>query len=280
MSDPLVYGGLTREVNELVEHESSNPGLIWDRYFPFWNGSERKNKTYDSLYHFVECFNELKEHQEQILDKRRQQYERTLTQLARSRKLAPIFSKARLVWRFVTGLGNDHPTQNGFFFDHTTGLPIIAGTMVKGMCRAAASPLGWDEKEIERLFGAYEIMSEINVWQGCLFFFDAYPVEWPNLTVDITNCHHQRYYGDPESDDLNRSETSPLETDDPNPVHFLSVTRDARFLFPLLVPEEEKGRMEELLKNALSLFGIGAKTSVGYGRFSISGEENRRRPEE
>lgn len=258
---PLVYNVNAEAVNDLAEQDLCNPGLIWDRYFPLWDGSEREKNIYDSLSHFVNRFNARKKHQEHILTEQQQRYKRILKQLARSRKLAPIFSEARLMWRFATGLGNDHPTENGFSFDHTTGLPVIAGTMVKGMCRAAAPSLGWNEKEIERLFGPSEISSGINGWQSCLFFFDAYPKEWPELTVDIVNCHHQKYYS-------TVSETSPKETEDTNPVHFISVKRDARFLFPLLVPEEEKTRIEELLKNAVSLFGVGAKTAVGYGRFS------------
>ncbi len=277
MSDPLVYGEHTRAINELIEQGLGNTGLIWDRYFP---NIERDKNNYNSLYNFVERLSKtLKQHQEHILHERQLRYKRAIKQLARSRKLDHIFYEARLTWRFATGLGNDHPTDNGFSFDHTTGLPLIAGTMIKGMCRAAASPLGWDETEIERLFGPDEILSGISVWQGRLFFFDAFLFEWPNLTVDITNCHHQTYYGDTASGHSNSSKTSPRETVSPNPVHYISVT-SASFLFPLLVPEEEKVRIEELLNNALSLFGIGAKTSVGYGRFSISGEKNRRRPEE
>ncbi len=271
MSKPssLVYNGLAEEVNDLAEQGQCNSGLIWDRYLPLWNGSEREKNIYVSLSHFVNRFNEQKEHQEHILTERQQRYKRILAQLALSRKRAPIFSEARLMWRFATGLGNDHPTENGFSFEHTTGLPVIAGTMLKGLCRAAAPSFGWENKEIERLFGPSEILSGMEAWQGCLFFFDAFPLEWPTLTVDIANCHHQNYNGETDStEQSNRSKASPRETDDTNPVYFISLARNTNFLFPLLVPNEEKEQIEKLLKNALYFFGVGAKTAVGYGRFS------------
>jgi CRISPR-associated protein Cmr6 len=274
MIEPLVHGGQAQAVSVLIGQGLGNAGLIWDRYLPLWSGNEREDKIYDPLSGFVERFNgsgnDSKQQRERFLNQRRSRYERALAQLAQRRKQASILFEARLTWRFATGLGNDHPTENGFSFDHVTGLPVIPSTAVKGLCRAAASSFGWSEKEIEALFGPSEILPGIGGWQGHLFFFDAFPVQWPQLAVDIANSHHAGYYGstDTTSDRPKGRKTDPLETDDPNPVHFLAVAKGAHFLFPLLAPENEKTRIEDLLRNAIALFGVGAKTAVGYGRFS------------
>ena len=42
---------------------------------------------------------------------------------------------------FTTGLGNEHPLENGFAFFNPYGLPYLAGSGVKGVLRQAAREL-------------------------------------------------------------------------------------------------------------------------------------------
>jgi CRISPR-associated protein Cmr6 len=69
---------------------------------------------------------------------------------------------------FATGLGWDHPNENGFAFLQPYGLPYLAGSGVKGVVRRAAEELalleadtaGWDLAVVWHLFG-FEASSAI-----------------------------------------------------------------------------------------------------------------------
>lgn len=62
---------------------------------------------------------------------------------------------------FVTGMGLEHPLENGFSFLHPYGLPYLPGSSVKGVVRRAAEeltlfepdPKGWDIVKVWWLFG-------------------------------------------------------------------------------------------------------------------------------
>ena len=70
---------------------------------------------------------------------------------------------AESVAPFTTGLGNEHPLENGFAFLNPYGLPYLSGSGVKGVVRRAAEELahpdffqdgnGWTLPTIWRLFG-------------------------------------------------------------------------------------------------------------------------------
>lgn len=63
---------------------------------------------------------------------------------------------------FMTGIGNEHPLENGFAFLNPYGLPYLPGSSVKGVLRTAAEELalglygdteGWDMLSVWWLFG-------------------------------------------------------------------------------------------------------------------------------
>jgi CRISPR-associated protein Cmr6 len=64
---------------------------------------------------------------------------------------------------FMTGIGNEHPLENGFAFLNPYGLPYFPGSSVKGVLRTAAEELalglyvddtkGWDMLSVWWLFG-------------------------------------------------------------------------------------------------------------------------------
>ena len=70
---------------------------------------------------------------------------------------------AKSIAPFVTGLGNEHPIENGFAFLNPYGLPYLPGSGVKGVVRRAAEELahpdlfgdggGWTLPTIWHLFG-------------------------------------------------------------------------------------------------------------------------------
>ncbi len=209
---------------------------------------------------------------------------------------------------FTTGLGNEHPTENGFAFLNPYGLPYLPGSSVKGVLRQAACELasgqwgethGWsDEKRfslpspasgrgaggegfsmLDVLFGPKSNDGDTDHLRGALSFWDVIPQIAPedskkpdqiSLAVEIMTPHQGHYYQNGEA---------PHESGQPNPISFLSVPPNSRFVFHVqcnlaflgrLAPELNQGsRWKEMLEaafqHAYQWLGFGAKTAVGYG---------------
>ncbi len=110
-------------------------------------------------------------------------------------------------------------------------------------------------KILRRIFGTQKR-------EGDIIFFDAFPIprqHKPILELDIMNPHYQPYYQQCEQ---------PGDWHQPNPIFFLTVPDDIEFQFALASRVDCKSELEkavELLKKALEEFGVGAKTSLGYG---------------
>jgi CRISPR-associated protein Cmr6 len=188
----------------------------------------------------------------------------------------------------VLGLGLEHPSEKGFRFDWTLGLPVIPASGIKGVVR-----LAWLVEELNRqpdqeaalrfadgvkndnlppagrsLFGAG---GEKDAVRGQVIFLDAYPQAVPRLKAEIMNCHYPDY--------LNKASRGPTEDQRPNPQKFWAVDpllpdrRPLAFVFRLLLSPEVSqaaGIKEGLLQafeQALAEHGLGAKTAVGHGRF-------------
>ena len=115
-------------------------------------------------------------------------------------------------------------------------------------------------KELRAIFGTQKR-------EGSVIFFDAFPTpeqlnQVPILELDIINPHYQPYYqhGDPPGDWYF-----------PTPIFFLTVPKGVEFQFAI-APRDDVGRellnkTKMILISALREFGIGAKTSLGYGHF-------------
>ena len=113
-------------------------------------------------------------------------------------------------------------------------------------------------------------------FEGAIIFFDAFPV--PNelkdksiLELDIMNPHYQPYYSASEKDLKKNVEKAPSDWHSPTPIFFLTVPKGVKFQFAI-APRDEDGIMllnkaKLILISALREFGVGAKTSLGYGRF-------------
>ena len=77
---------------------------------------------------------------------------------------------------FATGLGNEHPIENGFAFLTPYGLPHLAGSGVKGILRRAAEELalendtqsadGWTWVAIWSQFGFEGAVQKGSIWDG------------------------------------------------------------------------------------------------------------------
>lgn len=158
----------------------------------------------------------------------------------------------------------------GFFFDHTTGLPVIPGSSVKGLLRSAFKKAGGNyikeilksldikyKKEISALEKAiFENSDSVSIYKRDLFF-DAYPIVSGNKgSVFLANdyiTHHE----------------NPLKN--PNPVQFLKILPNVKVQFNFRLTDNgslSANNKLKLFKQILLDLGIGAKTNVGYGQFT------------
>lgn len=195
---------------------------------------------------------------------------------------------AQSVAPFTTGLGNEHPLENGFAFLNPYGLPYLAGSGVKGVLRQAARELaggewgdaqGWTEDAITWLFGLQSGDGDKVHQRGALVFWDVMPqLAGDQLQVDVMTPHQSHYYQG-KSEARSGGSASPHDSGQPNPIHFLTVPPGSGFTFhvqcdlPLLRRHAsalaEGQRWQALLQaafeHAFAWLGFGAKTAVGYG---------------
>lgn len=111
---------------------------------------------------------------------------------------------------------------------------------------------------------------EAGATTGLLVFHDALYVPGSAagdrpFSLDVLTVHQKRYY---DSSGANW----PNDYDNPNPVVFLTVRPRVRMLLALSGPVEWTELVERLLTDALREWGVGAKTSSGYGRLLRSDE--------
>jgi CRISPR-associated protein Cmr6 len=190
----------------------------------------------------------------------------------------------------VIGAGYNHPAgemeegqssdfQLGFYFDHTSGMPIIPGSTVKGVLKSVfpkERPKEGDSgkikseklKYVNGLLRKDFLLTQDN-WEKLFekgnIFFDAYIWEIPS---------NQRIFAEdyitPHKDQFKN----------PIPIRFLKIAPDVTFTFQfkLIDSNFDNGQTItsfeklNLFKKILLDFGIGAKRNVGYGNFVEVGE--------
>ncbi len=257
------------------------PGHRFGLYFDGWEADWRKpsNKTPA----FKTVANALPEHSRQALRAlcARQQM------LAGSLGDSLLTHPARLTAPLATGLGNEHPLENGFAFLTPHGLPYLAGSGVKGVLRRAAEALvkgewgdacGWDKTGIDILFGLETEPGDTQAThtRGALSFWDLFfqppGDKAPLLAVEIMTPHHSQYL---------QHDGSPHANEQPTPIPFLAVAAGSHCTLyvqcnPALIPADHaelRDGWRALIEAAIDLagewLGFGAKTAVGYGRLEI-----------
>lgn len=220
---------------------------------------------------------------------------------------------------FATGLGIEHPLENGFAFLDPYGLPILPGSGIKGVLRQAARELahgewgndtrGWDDairypfkldKEtvelsmLDALFGLETDDGARMHVRGALTFWDVVPqIAGNRLHVEIMTPHQAHYYQQ-RPDAKTGDSVTPHDSGQPTPIPFLTVPPGSRFSFHVvcdtarlarLAPELAEGnRWKDLLaaafEHAFDWLGFGAKTAVGYGAMTIDRERQEQRQRE
>lgn len=202
----------------------------------------------------------------------------------------------KLQWRLIVGLGASHPQETSMILHHIFGIPYIPGSALKGVSRHYMIWKLVDENEEElnlRLCKSNfaELLKELNKAlekeenltvsvgnisfkdlihifgtqnrQGKIIFFDAYPIEEIKLKIDIMNPHYPDYY---------TKDKPPTDWQNPIPIKFLTV-EDTKFRFYLAAKDKDQNLLNharKILNDALLNYGVGAKTSLGYGLFEES----------
>ncbi len=192
---------------------------------------------------------------------------------------------ASLDWRMVIGLGGETVLETDLTLHHLYGIPIIPGSALKGLTRAYASGekvyiedangklvssknTDDDHPDIKRIFGKQEEA-------GTVIFFDAMPRDGKaRFVLDIMNPHYPKYYGQGEA---------PSNDQNPIPVTFLTVT-STTFMFALAPrdpnDDQHKADVEKVqvwLQEALQKYGVGGKTSAGYGYFRKAKDKDKKK---
>jgi len=218
---------------------------------------------------------------------------------------------------FTTGLGNEHPLENGFAFLNPYGLPYLPGSGVKGVLRQAARELasgdwgdskGWitdrihtikvgrdtiELSPLDALFGLESAHGRTQAVRGALPFWDVIPqIKGDALAVEIMTPHQSHYYQQ-KLEKKSGDSTSPHESGQPNPISFLTVPAGSGFTFhvtcdlahlahlapDLAANERWKTLLTAAFEHAFQWLGFGAKTAVGYGAL-ISDAQRQREQEQ
>lgn len=204
---------------------------------------------------------------------------------ARQQRLAAMQARVT-VWQceaeatapFTTGLGNEHPLENGFSFLNPYGLPYLPGSGVKGVVREAARQLaeglwedsrGWDKEPVgaftvkeggqerkipltalEVLFGRETPEGESDHFRGVFTFWDVVPeIAGKELRVEVMTPHQSHYYQQSAKKESGLS-TTPHDSGQPNPILFLTVPPGSKFAFTVTCDLHRLDRCaQKLLEN-------------------------------
>lgn len=196
----------------------------------------------------------------------------------------------------IVGLGGGHVLETSITLDRNTGMPLIPGSALKGLARnvglieVARAVL--QEPQIDDLtqledeliagkrsgFTKQKQTPDFTIVEqfihifgtpeaaGNVAFIDAIYAgdKQPAYHLDIMNPHFPKYYGD-------SGKTAPSDDQNPIPVPYLTVDVGQKFQFAVLPRRQGVTQWLDIawkwLQEGLTEFGVGAKTSQGYGLF-------------
>lgn len=238
--------------------KNQNPSLLFERFLPDLSRSEDKEIKRRTIQTIIDASLSA----DSLLFEAWQK--RWLTSV-RTTKAKPFSMTSE--WRVVAGLGRKGPLEVGFTF-HRYGFPFLPGSSIKGIARSYAYLIE-DRREgdieFDAIFGKAADNKDTASQAGQAIFYDAIPWEVPTLEMDVMTPHFPDYY---------QGGKPPTDSQNPNPINFLTVASGTPFLFAVgwrgALDEEAHGLQalaEEWLRGGLEVLGAGAKTSAGYGYF-------------
>lgn len=191
------------------------------------------------------------------------------------------------IGRLIVGLGSENVLETGIRLHHTYGMPIIPGSALKGLTahycdqvwgtsdKRFKQPTRSEDEAYRKYLAGKGPNSEDSFHRllfgttddsGCIIFHDAWltPDSPEPLKLDVMTPHHPNWLD---------GSVEPTDFDSPTPVPFLSVTGTFRVAVSWHGPTSDKAKnwtelARSLLCDALKDWGIGGKTTSGYGRLA------------
>lgn len=200
----------------------------------------------------------------------------------------------RSLWHLAIGLGQASVYDNALTLHHIYGIPYLPASSIKGLLRNYILNLYFQDREdlalqdavFRSIFGiepehrsalssADRPAHENTYMKGKVIFFEAFPIQAPEIVADVMTPHYQPYYQEGKP---------PGDYHDPIIIPFL-VVKNTTFQIMIGSTEQEMPRSTvnylpkdqanslaelamKLLTQALGEWGIGAKTTCGYGRMT------------
>lgn len=239
----------------------SNPSLILQKYLEMPAGDDKDSSNRNRL--MDKAVNSLSK----ISQIYTQAYNNWKSFLPKDTKREELSTDGNI----IVGLGSDNVLETGITLHHTYGVPYIPGTALKGLAAHYCNQ-NWGNKDDNFKKGGvcYKEIFGDTTQAGHIRFWDAWitPQTLSGcLKKDIMTPHNTKYYSASDN-------TPPSDYESPNPISFLSVQGTFTIALSCDVNNDEGKKWVELtfelLKSALRDWGVGAKTSSGYGRFKIN----------
>lgn len=201
-------------------------------------------------------------------------YKNTIQMYCKNAKLDIISKDFKLKLgkndKLIVGLGHQNIMETSITIHKIYGVPYIPGQTLKGIFRNYIYKL--KDKDIEDKELLMKVLFRENEERSGIHFFDSYPEGQYTIDTDVMNVHHQNYYSGKGK--VNDEEKL-------IPINFYVIRNT---IFPILfaleeehvnktIQDSEKVKNVEDIKKAISnlvyeaytFLGIGAKTNVGYG---------------
>jgi CRISPR-associated protein Cmr6 len=212
------------------DFSTASPGLRFGMYLKPWGNDFRIGAGGDKASALKQSC-KLTDHDKQVMHALRKRQAALADPFLNAENLLAVEAKA--IAPFTTGLGNEHPLENGFAFLNPYGLPYLPGSGVKGVLRQAARELasgdwgekhGWTPEAMDALFGkAPREGSDEGHQRGALTCWDVIPqLAGDTLQVEVMTPHQTHYY---------QQDKTPHDSGSPNPITFLTVPPGSSFTF-------------------------------------------------
>lgn len=176
----------------------------------------------------------------------------------------------------LPGFGLEHVHESAISLHHVYGIPYIPSSSVKGVVRrwyiqyfleGKESHLSDPPEHLQQKAAVGKIMFGCGESKGVAQFFDIFLYDNCSIKPDVMAVHHANYYSQVRE---------PSDQETTIPISFYSVdVRNINIICGIsphgLTKDYSPNLLLNLLTNwvmkALEELGIGAKTTVGYGRF-------------
>lgn len=192
-------------------------------------------------------------------------YERWQTITSDERRFA--ITAAKIVGRLYTGLSSATALETGLTTHHTYGMPMLAGSSVKGATASYAEKIGLPENVRQILFGDEDKAGAV-VWHDAWWIPNGKP-----FVGEIITTHHQAYYKGKDDKGKDKIIADEMESPIPNQ----QIACQGSFYF--VVECDNKAWADfanQLLFEMLQNQGMGSKTASGYGYFTLDETEQNR----